>query len=439
MKNIFRYLFVVTCLFSSINLLQAQWVQTWEWDSGLPSISEPVNTFIVSGTNIFAGKKGVVLFSTDKGASWTVGYLPLANTIGTVNVYSLAVSGSNLFAGTDGGVFLSTNNGTNWTAVNNGLTNTSVNSLVVSGYNLFGESENSGIFLSTNNGTSWSAVDSGLTNINRVFTLAVSGTNVFAGTNRGVFLSTNNGTSWTQVDSGLTPVGTTSYVNVNAFAVYGSNIFAGAYGGVYLSTNNGKNWAKVDSGLTSVGTNPYVNVNNLAVSGTNIFAGTSDGRVFITTNNGTNWIDESSGLTGQTITSIIACDTYLIIGVSYSIKNQSNQNIPASGIMRQPLSEMITSVKGGKGEIPTKISLSQNYPNPFNPSTNISFSIPSKSFVTLKVFDIIGRELATIVSEQLSEGTYSRQWNAAMMSSGIYFYRLQSGTYSETKKLILLK
>ncbi len=89
--------------------------------------------------------------------------------------------------------------------------------------------------------------------------------------------------------------------------------------------------------------------------------------------------------------------------------------------------------------IPNKYSLSQNYPNPFNPSTTISFSLPSKSFVTLKVYDILGREIVTIVSEEMPAGRYSKQWNAANLSSGIYFYRLQAGSYTETKKMILLK
>jgi hypothetical protein len=88
---------------------------------------------------------------------------------------------------------------------------------------------------------------------------------------------------------------------------------------------------------------------------------------------------------------------------------------------------------------PTTFSLMQNYPNPFNPSTTISFSLPSKSIVSLKVFDLTGKENATIVSQELSAGTYSRQWNAAHMSSGIYFYRLQAGSFTETKKLVLLK
>ena len=88
---------------------------------------------------------------------------------------------------------------------------------------------------------------------------------------------------------------------------------------------------------------------------------------------------------------------------------------------------------------PMFFGLSQNYPNPFNPATTISFSLPTGSFVSLKVFDLIGREVAIIVSQELFAGTYTRQWNATNMSSGIYFYRLQAGSFTETKKLILLK
>jgi Secretion system C-terminal sorting domain len=99
----------------------------------------------------------------------------------------------------------------------------------------------------------------------------------------------------------------------------------------------------------------------------------------------------------------------------------------------------ITSVTQEPTMLPVGISLMQNYPNPFNPSTAISFRIPSRSFVSLKVFDLIGREVATIVSEEMSAGSYTKQWNAEKMSSGIYFYRLQAGSSMETKKLVLLK
>ena len=95
---------------------------------------------------------------------------------------------------------------------------------------------------------------------------------------------------------------------------------------------------------------------------------------------------------------------------------------------------------------PAKFALLQNYPNPFNPSTAISFSLPSKSYVQLKVFDMMGREVATLVNEELAAGNHSRQWNASNISSGVYFYRLsvrtpsgQSGSFVETKKLVLLR
>jgi polyhydroxybutyrate depolymerase len=84
-------------------------------------------------------------------------------------------------------------------------------------------------------------------------------------------------------------------------------------------------------------------------------------------------------------------------------------------------------------------SLKQNYPNPFNPSTDISFDLPVSSFVTLKVFDITGREVAILISEYLSSGHYIRRWSANKLPSGAYFCRLQAGSYIETKKLLLLK
>jgi len=100
---------------------------------------------------------------------------------------------------------------------------------------------------------------------------------------------------------------------------------------------------------------------------------------------------------------------------------------------------MITSVERLSTDLPTHFSLDQNYPNPFNPATTISFSLPSKSFVSLKVFDALGREVSILLADELPAGTYARQWNAANLPSGIYFYRLQAGSFIETKKLVLLK
>jgi hypothetical protein len=98
-----------------------------------------------------------------------------------------------------------------------------------------------------------------------------------------------------------------------------------------------------------------------------------------------------------------------------------------------------TGVNELLSQISKEYGLAQNYPNPFNPTTNISLNIPTRSFVTLKVFDLIGRDVATIISEELPAGDYTRQWNAASMPSGVYFYRLQAGAFIETKKLVLLR
>jgi hypothetical protein len=356
-----------------------------------------------------------VFLSTNNGISWSTVNTGLTNTY----VGALTVSGTNLFAGTQGGVFLSTDNGTSWNQVNTGLTYSSVRALAVSGTNLFAGGD-AGVFLSTNNGTSWTVVNTGLTD-STVRALEVSGTNLFVGTWGGVFFSTNNGTSWSTINAGLTD----NALFVYAFAVTGVNLFAGTWGGVFLSTNNGSSWTAVNT----------EHVWSLAVSGTNLFAGTWNG------------IFESICPLPSISTSIISpgasTNAYIHIS-SIPVGGMNGKIIVVSNAPSSP--DTITLIGYGvltdvkeNAEIPKGYALSQNYPNPFNPSTTISFSLPSKSFVSLKVFDLIGRDVATIVSEEMSAGSYSKQWNAVNMSSGIYFYRLQVGSFTETKKLVLLR
>ena len=90
-------------------------------------------------------------------------------------------------------------------------------------------------------------------------------------------------------------------------------------------------------------------------------------------------------------------------------------------------------------EIPSAFSLSQNYPNPFNPSTKIRYSIPQSSNVVIKVFDVLGNEIATLVNEEKPVGIYEITWYAESLPSGIYFYRIQTGSFVETKKMVLMK
>ena len=89
--------------------------------------------------------------------------------------------------------------------------------------------------------------------------------------------------------------------------------------------------------------------------------------------------------------------------------------------------------------LPEKFELHQNYPNPFNPTTIIKFQISELSFVTLKVYDVLGSEIATLVNEEKSVGGYEVEFDATTLPSGIYFYRLQAGDFIETKKMVLMK
>jgi hypothetical protein len=88
---------------------------------------------------------------------------------------------------------------------------------------------------------------------------------------------------------------------------------------------------------------------------------------------------------------------------------------------------------------PDRFSLQQNYPNPFNPGTKISFSLSQSGFTTLKIYDVVGREVTTLVSEKLDAGPHTANWEASDHSSGIYFYQLKSGRFIETKKMILMR
>ena len=124
---------------------------------------------------------------------------------------------------------------------------------------------------------------------------------------------------------------------------------------------------------------------------------------------------------------------------SVHIKGLEQSGKIVASVVLQTMKDNLVSTKTDVVREIDKMHLLQNYPNPFNPSTTISFSLPKRSFVSLKIYDVIGREIATIVSEELSAGTYSRQWTAESFTSGIYFYRLEAGSFIETKKLILLR
>ena len=122
------------------------------------------------------------------------------------------------------------------------------------------------------------------------------------------------------------------------------------------------------------------------------------------------------------------------IGKSINAANQQN-----TGFWYVYKQSTITDVEKEDATIPTVFKLEQNYPNPFNPSTIIKFAVPERSSVLIKIYDILGGEVITLVNEEMDSGWYKREFNASGYSTGVYVYRMQAGNYVSTKKMILIK
>lgn len=127
-----------------------------------------------------------------------------------------------------------------------------------------------------------------------------------------------------------------------------------------------------------------------------------------------------------------------VMWVGISVGNDENEMV-ANMLLAEGKFGAITSLKENNVFTPSFYELKQNYPNPFNPSTIIQFSVPQTEFVSLKVFDVLGNEVANLINREVAAGTYNFNFNANSLSSGIYFYQLTTGNYYETKKMNLIK
>lgn len=391
----------------------AQWMRVID--------SARVVSLAVGNEDIFAGVddepirvSGFRVFrSTDHGSTWT----DVGNVLGGTRVYALAVCDQNLIAATYGGyggsgIWVSSDNGGSWILT---APLSHVSSLVVTGEYVFAASAG-GVLRSSDNGMNWTALNNGLPNT-FITSLCVSGTSLFAGTDYvGVFASQDNGENWTSANSGLTNGA------INTLIANGDYVFAGTWGGgVFRTTNNGEHWSPANDGLTHLG------VFSLTAGGTNLFAGTgpTNGDVFLSTNNGDNWISVNDGLTDPWVYTLGVREPYLFAGTR-------------SGLWQRPMAEIL-SVGNSVLARSTTFALSQNYPNPFNPVTTVEYSVLVRSHVVLNIFDMLGREVATLANEIHEPGNKSVRWEAVDLASGLYICRLRSGSFVQERKMLLLR
>lgn len=443
MRNLSTILVVILISFLVVGSALAQWVQAvGPYDNWIP------HKMWYKDNIIFAQVDGALWMSTDNTVSWQqMGPGRIVNSL-VFNRDSLGVL--NIFAGIfeyNGGVYRTTDLGASWTPIDSGLTNKYIWSLAFIGRTLFAATF-VGVFRSTDNGENWT-----LTNLSpNIFTdLGVLGNRLYAqcrGRTGPVFVTSDVGVTWNNADTVLS--------GFNHMSQNGSKLYVSTDKGMFRSVDEGTTWIAINNGLKVVeegGGVSHVFIPNklngmmIAISDPIIYSENSEdswlseGGIYVSTNDGELWLmADTSGLTVPQIFTSIATDSNLFVVTGLMSCGRGGCDFSEDKFLRRPLSEMIIdNAEQSLKEIPTQYALGQNYPNPFNPSTTINYQLPTQSHVTLKVFDVLGREVSTLVNGVEEPGYKSAAWDAENMTSGIYFCRLAAGSFTETKKLLLLK
>ena len=380
-------------------------------------------------TTIFAAVRGDgILITNDNSFIWKTLYnnYPNSNINTLINIPSKNKSGNILLAAVKNeGIFRSIDDGHTWQKANNGLSNLNVNTITYGLINnnldtLFIAATDSGIYRSNNFGDSWITSDEAI-KITDVHDICFNGMKLYAGTrNKGVFISTDFGITWSGINNGL------NETTINSITIENNILLVGTDIGVYMS-EGGIDWTKISFGL------PICKVNKTLIY-ENIFIAGTDSGLFVSNNYGQNWRPVNYGFRGtyqstKTDTRIIAmiiCNNNLIVGTD------------GDGVFSRPLSE-ITNIELDNNILPDQVRLFQNYPNPFNPSTKINYEIPKSGLVTIKIYDVLGKEIETLVNEEKNPGRYKVDFDGSNLSSGVYFYKITTNKFSETKKMLLMK
>jgi photosystem II stability/assembly factor-like uncharacterized protein len=384
---------------------------------------------------IAVGIGGTILKTTDSGINW------MQQTSGIGNfLYDVSYPDSNnaTIVGSSGKILRTTDGGQNWFSQSSGTSNDLYGVFFIDSTTGTAVGSSGTILRTTNSGTNWTSQTSGTTyDLNSVF---------FTNANNGVAVggiynvpyeyyiikrTTNGGTTWTTVGSGdQTILQSVCFADENiGYTVGHSSIMPTS--GIRKTTNGGLNWSYV-AGFTMYVLDDIFSpdINNITIVGESPYGGI----ILSSSSGGSDWIERLKGTTAA------------FYGVSFS--NSVNGIVVGSGgtILRTTDSLVTIDDSKIKNNEPTQYKLFQNYPNPFNPTTSLKYAINSRQFVTLKVYDLLGREIATLVNEVKPAGEFEVEFNAASHSgkvrnlpSGIYFYQLNAGDYKETKKMVLLK
>ena len=280
------------------------------------------------------------------------------------------------------------------------------------------------MFKTTNGGDSWDSADVATVYVNTIFFISES-TGWISGPvlDGDIVLKTENGSWITQYYTGRPDIIESIFFIDPLYGWIGSPEGITSLPTIYRTTNGGSNWIRSNefSILSNINSMCFINRNEGWATGDN-------NGILRTTNGGNNWIRQTS--MGQ-----------LEYQSIYFISSLTGWCVGDSGrILKTTTGGVLTGFSNSSSEIPDQYFLSQNYPNPFNPVTNISFGIPNQGLVSLKVYNVLGNEVVTLVNESRPAGSYEVNFDGSNFPSGIYFYDLEvDGKIIDTKRMLLLK
>jgi Secretion system C-terminal sorting domain len=435
---------------------QIQWdIQTAQ---GLTVFSDPIMIFSAVDHNICWGIENFELghgitnpkfaLTTDGGSNWSVDSAQIPSGSGVEAIYARDTQTAwiavyNTINSANSGIYKTSNGGLSWLKQGNAFTGGG-HPTIIYFYNksdtgiCVGSPRNNHfeIYTTKDGGVNWDTVTNIPSSGGDFFTTGSSGSGnifLFSTALRKIYRSTDRGITWTKIDYNLSSGTGVDIQLKDSLQGLACTYFGDHINRVATTANGGVNWSLIQP-------NPPAQPSFYFLT----YVPGTGGMYMVTSHNNYSWNDEvttpGSMFTKDGGNTWIPIDSKPHGPSSFSDDGwgwSSGIGDTIYRIFRDDL--LVTGVKGDANINPTHFYLDQNYPNPFNPTTKINYSIPSSEFVTLKVYDVLGNEVATLVDEYKSAGKYEITFNATGLTSSIYIYQLIVGNYIQTRKMVLLK